>query len=89
MQKVLESGGQLPLAIVLRCRIRYFTDGAVLGSKAFVALHLAAYRQRTGRRRDATPRPLPALTNWGELNTLRGLRRGGVNDNLLNQASTR
>jgi REP element-mobilizing transposase RayT len=78
LQKVLEAGGQLPIATVLRCRLRYFTDGAVLGSKAFVALQLAAYRQRTGRRQDASPHPLPVLTDWGELNTLRGLRRGGL-----------
>ncbi len=77
LQKVLKDGGRLPLATVLRCRVRYFTDGAVLGSKAFVALQLAAYHQRTGRRHQTAPRPLPPLTEWGELTTLRGLRRNG------------
>lgn len=74
-QKVLEAGGKLPIATVLRCRVRYFSDGAVLGSKAFVALHLAAYRHRTGKREGASPHLLPAITDWGELTTLRGLRR--------------
>ena len=74
-QRVLREGGKLPLADVLRCRVRYFSDGAVLGSQAFVATHLARYRQRTGRRERAAPRQLPPVTDWGDLATLRGLRR--------------
>jgi len=31
-----EEKGKLPLAVILRCRIRYFTDGKVLGSAEFV-----------------------------------------------------
>jgi REP element-mobilizing transposase RayT len=73
-QRVMREGGQLPLAEVLRCRVRYFSDGAVLGSQAFVAAHLARYRQRTGRRERMAPRLLPAFTDWGDLATLRGLR---------------
>lgn len=75
LQKVLEAKGSLPLHTVLRCRVRYFTDGAVLGSRAFVAAHLAAYRRTQGRRQRTAPRPLPALTDWGDLNALRGLRK--------------
>ena len=79
LNKVIKEGGQLTLATLLRCRIRYFTDGAVLGSKAFVALQLSAYRRRTGKRKDTPPRPLPPLTlSWGNLNTLRGLRGRGI-----------
>jgi putative transposase len=74
-QRVICEGGQLPLAGVLRCRVRYFSDGAVLGSQAFVAIQLARYRLRTGRRERTAPHLLPALTNWGDLATLRGLRR--------------
>jgi len=77
LQKVLRTGGQLPLAVVLRCRVRYFTDGAVLGGTAFVALHLAAYSQRTKRRQGAKPRSLPQLAPWGELATMRSPRHGG------------
>jgi putative transposase len=74
-QQVVKEGGKLPLATVLRCRLRYFTDGAVLGSRAFVEKQLAAYRHATGRRQRTAPRPLPPCTDWGELTTLRGLRR--------------
>ena len=76
--RVLREGGKLPLADVLRCRLRYFSDGAVLGSQAFVATHLARYRQRTGRRERTAPRLLPAFTDWGDLATLRGLRRDAL-----------
>jgi len=72
---VMKAKGDLPLAVVLRCRLRYFTDGAVLGTREFVAGHLSVYRQRHGRRESTGPRPLPELTDWGDLATLRGLRR--------------
>jgi len=73
-QRVMAEGGKLPLPEVLRCRIRYFTDGAVLGSRAFVQTQLAIYRARTGRRRCTPPRQIPSITEWGELTTLRGVR---------------
>jgi putative transposase len=76
LQKTVEAKGRLPRASVLRCRIRHFTDGAVIGTQAFVAEHLASYRVRTGRRRNSPPKPLPAFTDWGgDFATLRGLRR--------------
>jgi hypothetical protein len=74
LEKVLSQKGTLPLATVLRCRVRYFADGAVLGSKAFVAKHLATYRRLTGCRRRTAPRALPQITDWGGMVALRGLR---------------
>jgi len=73
-EKVLKEKGRLPMATVLRCRVRYFTDAAVLGSQAFVETHLAAYRQRHGARERTSPRPLAPITDWGGLTSLRGLR---------------
>jgi REP element-mobilizing transposase RayT len=73
-QQVIAAGGKLPLATVLRCRVRYFTDGAVLGSQAFVATQLARYRKRAGPCAHTAPRPLPGLTDWGDLATMRKLR---------------
>jgi len=75
---VLKSGGRLPLAVVLRCRLRFFTDGAVLGTRAFVARQLEEYRRRTGKRERTRPRSLPALADWGDLATLRNLRRDPI-----------
>ena len=74
-RRVVEQGGQLPLATVLRCRLRYFNDGAVIGSRIFVEDQLARYRSRKHKRPRTAPRPLPAVTDWGELTTLRSLRR--------------
>jgi len=74
-RRVIAEGGQLPLAEVLRCRVRYFTQGAVLGTRAFVEEQLAAYRRKSGRRLAGAPYPLPPVTDWGELVSLR-LPRG-------------
>ena len=74
-ETVLRQKGQLPLTDVLRCRVRYFTDAAVLGSEAFVATQLAAFRRRHGTRARTAPRPLAPIADWGGLTALRGLRR--------------
>lgn len=73
-QRVIAQGGKLPLADVLRCRVRYFTAAGVLGSRGFVEAQLAAYRLRTGRRLRAAPHRVPAVSEWGELATLRAVR---------------
>ncbi len=47
----------LGLAAMLRCRVRYFTDGAVIGSKAFVNEAFEAARERfTAKRMDGARR---------------------------------
>jgi putative transposase len=48
----------LPLSKVLRCRIRYFTDGAVIGSRSFVDEAFDACRWRFGPRRPSGARKL-------------------------------
>ena len=75
LQRVIKAGGRLPLAAVLRCRVRFLSDGAVLGAKAYVATQLARYSRETGRRKNSEPKPLPAITDWGDLTVMRGLRR--------------
>jgi REP element-mobilizing transposase RayT len=46
--RVLEKeNGRLPLTILLRCRVRYFSEGAVLGSQAFVSAHLKNWKHRS------------------------------------------
>ena len=73
-KQVLKTKGELPLTAVLRCRVRYFSDGAVLGSRAFVQKHLNYYQLQSGRRRCTEPRPLPAVESLAGIATLRGLR---------------
>jgi putative transposase len=42
---VRQQQGEIPLAELLRCRIRYFTDGGILGSRTFVQEQFARCRQ--------------------------------------------
>ena len=51
-------GGRLPLWQVLRCRVRYFTDGAVLGSRTFVDGVFFLERSRFGRNRKSGARKI-------------------------------
>jgi len=78
LAKVMEAKGKLPLVTVLHCKIRYFTDGAVLGSKAFVAEQLALYRRKTGMRKHMTAQALPPITEWGDLVAMRGVRKNAL-----------
>lgn len=49
--RVLEKeNGCLSSATLLRCRVRYFSEGVVLGSREFVASHMDAWRRSTGRK---------------------------------------
>jgi REP element-mobilizing transposase RayT len=64
-EETMRAEGKLPLATVLRCRIRYFTDGGVLGGRAFVAKQFALYRRKAGLRRRKEPRVLPPVCDWG------------------------
>ncbi len=71
--KVAAEGGRLAIHEVLRCRVRYFTYGAILGSRAFVLSQLNAYNRRTGGRKGAAIQAFPPITDWGELASLKCL----------------
>jgi hypothetical protein len=59
--EVLARGGKLSQADYLRCKVRYFSDGAVIGGKAFVNEMFAAFRDRFGPKRKEGARPLRGL----------------------------
>lgn len=46
LQKVLMEGGRLPPATILRCRLRYLTQGVAIGSESFVRSILEKYRKK-------------------------------------------
>ncbi|TVR53420.1 MAG: transposase [Puniceicoccaceae bacterium] len=71
---VMEAGGKLPLPVALRCRVRYFSDGLALGSKAFLEDFFANYRDLFGKKRTSGARPMLGA-DWGDLNVARDLRR--------------
>jgi hypothetical protein len=73
MERVLETRGKLPLADVLRLRVRYFTAGTVIGSASFLKELACGFRESHGleRRRDAYPM---RSGEWGNLCSFRNLQ---------------
>ena len=63
---------------MLRCRLRYFTDGAVIGSREFVNEAFESARERFGEKRKDGARRLrgDAAGFAGVLWSVRDLRRG-------------
>jgi REP element-mobilizing transposase RayT len=68
----------LGIAKMLRCRVRYFTDGAVIGSKDFVNAAFAASRERFSKKRTSGARKMRGVASAakGELWSARDLRVG-------------
>jgi putative transposase len=61
-QKVVEQEeGELSLQERLRCRIRYFSDGVILGSHSFVESHCRRLKEKIGYKRKSGPTPLKNL----------------------------
>ena len=69
---VLNARGQLPVSDYVRCRVRYFCDGAAIGSRMVVERLFAAHRARFGPSRTSGARRLRGLDI--ELYALRDLR---------------
>tara|TARA_R110000850_G_scaffold64247_12_gene144450 strand:- start:1420 stop:2472 length:1053 start_codon:yes stop_codon:yes gene_type:complete len=80
VEREAKRGGQLPIGKALRCRVRYLTDGAVLGSENFVNQVFERNRSQFGKRRQSGARAMREA-DWGGLCVLRDLRgdlRGDV-----------
>ncbi|MBP7949658.1 MAG: transposase [Verrucomicrobiales bacterium] len=76
IEQVLQSGGKLRLADVVRLRVRHFTAGAVVGSREFVDAVFAGARERFGAKRTSGARRLRMLERGAGLYALRDLRGG-------------
>ena len=68
-----ERMGDVPMAGLLRQRVRTFTRGAAIGGEAFLGELMAAHRGSFGKDRKAAGRRLPGKEWFG----LEGLRVGG------------
>ncbi len=79
--EVLERDGKLPLHQLLLCRVRYFTDGLVLGGRAFVDAVYEANRDQFPDGRSSGSRPL-RHGEWGGLCSVRDLRRAPISPSL-------
>ena len=58
IEEEIKKGGRLPVWKLLRCRIRYFSDGAVLGSHSFVEKFFERERSKFGSTRKSGARKL-------------------------------
>jgi putative transposase len=65
------------MAEVLRCRVRYFTDGVVLGSQGFVDEFFERQRGASGAKRQSGGRRMRGA-EWGGLRVLRALKEDVV-----------
>ena len=75
--KETKLAGEIPLGKMLRCRIRYFTDGAVIGSREFVNEVFGNARERFGGKRKDGARKLKGAAGSasGVLWSLRDLQK--------------
>lgn len=62
----------MPIPTVLRHKVRYFCDGAVLGTSEFVNEVFKRERSRFGPNRRSGSRKMRG-TDWGDLRVLRDL----------------
>jgi putative transposase len=73
VEYVIAQKGKLPLNEILRSRIRYFTDGAIIESKVFVEEAFGRHRAHFSEKREAGAKRMKG-GDWGDLFTARQLR---------------
>ena len=77
MDAVMQAKGKLPRAVLLRCRVRYFSDGAILGSNHFVRSVFEEKRDVFGKRLQRFGRALPGA-DWRGLVSFRDLKKEAI-----------
>ncbi len=78
VRQVLDEGGRLSKQELLQCRVRYLSDGVVMGSRSFVEEVFAKHRDQFGLKRKTGARPMK-YGDWGGLCTMRDLRQQVIN----------
>jgi hypothetical protein len=73
VEQVLAEGGRLSQGELLRCRVRYLSDGVALGSREFVEGVFKKNRRSFGAKRKSGARKM-RQGDWGGLHTARDLR---------------
>jgi putative transposase len=76
VEAVLKAGGKLSRGELLRCQVRWFSDGVAIGSKGFVEGIFTRCREHFGPKRKTGARPV--REDAGGLHALRELRRLAV-----------
>ena len=73
VEAVLQAGGRLGVREVLHCRVRYFSDGMILGSRGFVEEMFNRHRGNFGVQRQSGARPMRGA-RWKGLYAARRLQ---------------
>ena len=76
-KEIFEQGGKLSAVEILHCRVRYFSDGLVLGSEGFVQDCFEEFRDHFGKLRRSGPRRLKGA-DWNDLTVIRDLRKSVI-----------
>ncbi len=79
VKKVLASGGKLSFGEVLRCRVRYFSDGMTVGRKSFVDDLFKSARERFSAGRKSGARPMRGVGWKNKKSHLYTMRQLGPN----------
>ena len=76
VEEVIKAQGAMPVAAALRHRVRYLSDGAVLGTAAFVDEIFLREKEagRASPKRESGARKMRGA-DWGELRVMRDLRK--------------
>ena len=74
LQVLDQEDGELSKSVMLRCRVRYFTDGAILGSAEFVRGFIGVWQTERGRKHPPKVNTMRG-SQWGDLTVIQGLRR--------------
>jgi hypothetical protein len=83
-ERILENGGKLSRAEILRCRVRHFSDGVVLGSREFVDSFFQNLKKNTEaqanyqgqfEKRESGARKIKHLNKEDALYSMRDLQR--------------
>jgi hypothetical protein len=74
VDKILDEGGELSLIQLLNCKVRYFSDGFVIGSKGFVERMLDEHRSEFSPMRRKRGANKMKKGEWGGLCTACELR---------------
>ncbi len=64
IEKTIASGGALPLAVMLRCYVRYFTRSMALGSEDFIEDVFREHRDLFGIKRKSGTRRFKGCSSW-------------------------
>lgn len=67
VQEVIDKKGELPLSVILRCKIRYFSYGAIIGSKEFVDDQFEKHRNLFSPKRKTGARGIGMCKEWNGL----------------------